>query len=92
MFLQYSIVQVLEIVSSQTTGKLESSKYFEQQENHNEKMQNAIADLSQKVYHLRLYSQTSQISTHLNLNSLFKVRYFYQYLNLIISIFIFNII
>lgn len=92
MFLQYSIVQVLEIVSSQTTGKLESSKYFEQQENHNEKMQNAIADLSQKVYHLRLYSQTSQFSTHLNLNSLFKVRYFYQYLNLIISIFIFNII
>lgn len=80
MFLQHSIVQVLEIVSSQTTGKLESSKYFEQQEHHNEKMQNAIADLSQKVYQLRLYSQTSQISTHLNLNSLFKVRYFYQYI------------
>lgn len=66
--------EVLEIVSSQTTGKLESSKYFEQQEHHNEKMQNAIADLSQKVYQLRLYSQTSQISTHLNLNSLFKIR------------------
>lgn len=79
MFLQHSIVQVLEIVSSQT-GKLESSKYFEQQEHHNEKMQNAIADLSQKVYQLRLYSQTSQISTHLNLNSFFKVRYFYQYI------------
>lgn len=77
MFLQHSIVQVLEIVSSQTTGKLESSKYCEQ-EYHNEKMQNAIADLSQKVYQLRLYSQTSQISTHLNLNSLFKVKFFYH--------------
>ncbi|KAK9300882.1 hypothetical protein QLX08_006587 [Tetragonisca angustula] len=66
--------EVLEIVSSQTTGKFENSKYVEQQEHHNEKMQNAFADLSQKVYHLRLYSQSQASTQHLNLNSLCKIR------------------
>ncbi|XP_043514141.1 hamartin isoform X1 [Frieseomelitta varia] len=66
--------EVLEIVSSQTTGKFENSKYVEQQEHHNEKMQNAFADLSQKVYQLRLYSQSQASTQHLNLNSLCKIR------------------
>ncbi|XP_033352834.1 hamartin isoform X2 [Bombus vosnesenskii] len=66
--------EVLEIVSSQTTGKFESSKLVEQQEHHNEKMQNAFADLSQKVYQLRLYSQSQASTQHLNLNSLYKIR------------------
>ena len=78
MFPQRCIVQVLEIVSSQTTGKFENSKYVEQQEHHNEKMQNAFADLSQKVYHLRLYSQSQASTQHLNLNSLCKVRHLHS--------------
>ncbi|CAL7939958.1 unnamed protein product [Xylocopa violacea] len=64
--------EVLEIVSSQTAGKFEGSKYVEQ-EHHNEKLQNAFADLPQRVYQLRLYSQ-NQISTQVNLNSLSKIR------------------
>lgn len=38
-------------------------------------MQNTFADLSQKVYQLRLYSQSQASTQHLNLNSLYKVRY-----------------
>nr|XP_034183877.1 hamartin isoform X1 [Osmia lignaria]XP_034183886.1 hamartin isoform X1 [Osmia lignaria]XP_034183894.1 hamartin isoform X1 [Osmia lignaria]XP_034183904.1 hamartin isoform X1 [Osmia lignaria] len=66
--------EVLEIVSSQAAGKFESSKYIERQEQHNEKFQNAFTDLSQRVYQLRLYSQ-SQASEHFtNSNSLYKIR------------------
>ncbi|OAD53452.1 Hamartin [Eufriesea mexicana] len=66
--------EVLEIVSSQTAEKYESSKDVEQQEHQHEKIQHTFADLSQKVYQLRLCSQ-SQVSTqHLDLNSLYKIR------------------
>ncbi|CAK9803346.1 TSC1 [Anthophora plagiata] len=66
--------EVLEIVSSQAVGKLESSKHIEQQERHNEKMQNAFADLSQRVYQLRLYSQSQISAQHLNFSSFSKIR------------------
>ncbi|XP_012138011.1 tuberous sclerosis 1 protein hamartin [Megachile rotundata] len=66
--------EVLEIVSSQAAGKFESSKHIERPEQHNEKLQNAFTDLSQRVYQLRLYSQ-SQTSEHFsNSNSFHKIR------------------
>ncbi|XP_043248738.1 hamartin [Colletes gigas] len=66
--------EVLEIVSSQAAGKLECSKYVERQQHHNEKMQNTLADLSERVYQLRLYSQCQIPAKNSNSSSLSKVR------------------
>lgn len=70
---EYCIAQVLEIVSSQNAGKFDTLKYNQQQEQNNEKIQNAFADLSQRVYQLRLYSQNQATTQYLNLDSLRKV-------------------
>lgn len=70
-------MQVLEIVSSHGSGAIEMPKFVElQSETCNEKnMYGALADLSQKVYQLRFYSQCCFPKQHSNLDVTYKVEY-----------------
>lgn len=71
------IVQVLEIVTSRTAGKLESSKYTDRQQHHNEKIPNTlVVNLTERIYQLRLYSQRKIPAQHLESSSVCKVKYF----------------
>nr|XP_031840496.1 hamartin [Nomia melanderi]XP_031840497.1 hamartin [Nomia melanderi] len=67
--------EVLEIVTSRNAGKLESSKYTDRQQHHNEKIPNTlVANLTERIYQLRLYSRRKIPAQHLGSSSVCKVR------------------
>lgn len=68
-------IQVLEIVSSHGNGAVEMPKYVVQSEARNEKNAYALANLSQKIYQLRLYSQHHVPMEHSSSNMSHKVEY-----------------
>nr|XP_033340939.1 hamartin [Megalopta genalis] len=66
--------EVLEIVSSQAAGKLECPKYLDRQHHHNEKIQNTLVEVTERIYQLRLYSQYQIPGQHSISSSICKVR------------------